>query len=492
MCAVQELFAMIKMTQNSDPIHPQSYDLVVIGAGPAGTCGANTAAIFGQRVALVEKEVHIGGAGINSGTVPSKTLRETALALSGWRSRRLFGVDLSLRRDATIGDFTSHRDNVTAGERRGIESRLEQNSVDRFRGTARFVDSHTLRIRRGDDREVHVSGDKILVATGSSPWRPPEFAFEDERVHDSDQLLHIKALPKRLVVIGAGVIGSEYACTFAAMGAEVHLVDGRDRLLPFLDSEVSHVLADTMAANGIRFYWQERATHCDVTQAAQVRVTLSSGTTLECDGLLVCAGRSSNTSELHLAAAGITPGKRGLIPVDAHYRSAVPHIYAAGDVIGPPALAATSMEQARIAMCHAFGITLKEDLAPVLPTGIYTIPEASMVGETEESLKDKRVDYVAGRARYVDNPRGRIVGEDAGFLKLLFRREDMRLLGAHVLGEQATEVVHIALMALLTDSGADLFNRACFNYPTLGDLYKYATYDAILQRASAGLRTTHG
>jgi NAD(P) transhydrogenase len=330
---------------------------------------------------------------------------------------------------------------------------------------------------------VHLSGERILVATGSSPWRPPEFPFEDERVHDSDELLQIKALPKRLVVIGAGVIGSEYACTFAAMNVEVHLVDGRDTLLPFLDSEVSRVLTEAMAGNGIRFHWQERAMHCDVSHLSEVRVTLTSGAILACDGLLVCAGRSSNTRELGLATAGITPGKRGLVPVDAHYRSAVPHIYAAGDVVGPPALAATGMEQARIAMCHAFGITLKADLSSVLPTGIYTIPEASMVGETEESLKAKRVDYVAGRARYAENPRGRIVGDAAGFLKLLFRREDMRLLGAHVVGEQATEVVHIALMALLTESGADLFNRACFNYPTLGDLYKYATYDAILQRA---------
>ena len=474
----------MKTTQNSDTFHPQSYDLVVIGAGPAGTCGANTAAIFGHRVALVEKEAQIGGAGINSGTVPSKTLRETALALSGWQSRKLFGVDLSLRREATIADFTRHQDNVTAGERRSIESRLEQNGVDRFQGTAHFVDPHTLRITRGNDSEVHLRGEKILVATGSSPWRPPEFPFEDERVHDSDQLLQIRALPKRLVVIGAGVIGSEYACTFAAMNVEVHLVDGRDTLLPFVDSDVSRVLAEAMAGNGIRFHWQERATDCDVSDPAEVRVTLTSGATLACDGLLVCAGRSSNTGELGLAAAGIAPGKHGLVPVDAHYRSAVPHIYAAGDVVGPPALAATSMEQARIAMCHAFGITLKADLTPVLPTGIYTIPEASMVGETEESLKTKRVDYVAGRARYADNPRGRIVGDAAGFLKLLFRREDMRLLGAHVVGEQATEVVHIALMALLTESGADLFNRACFNYPTLGDLYKYATYDAILQRAS--------
>ena len=473
----------MKTIQNGDPVHLRSYDLVVIGAGPAGTCGANTAAIFGQRVALVEKEADIGGAGINSGTVPSKTLRETALALSGFRSRHLFGVDLSLRREATIADFTRHRDNVTAGERGCIESRLERGGVDRFQGAAQFVDPHTLRITRGDSSEVYLSGDKILVATGSSPWRPPEFPFEDERVHDSDQLLEIEALPKRLVVIGAGVIGSEYACTFAAMGVEVHLVDGRDTLLPFLDGEVSRVLRDAMEANGIQFHWRERATHSDASSPAELRVTLSSGATLTCDGLLVCAGRSSNTSNLDLAAAGITPGKRGLVPVDAHYRSLVPHIYAAGDVIGPPALAATSMEQARIAMCHAFGITLKADLTPILPIGIYTIPEASAVGETEESLKNKGVDYVAGRARYAQNPRGRIVGEDVGFLKLLFRREDMRLLGAHVVGEQATEVIHIALMALLTESGADLFNRACFNYPTLGDLYKYAAYDAILQRA---------
>jgi NAD(P) transhydrogenase len=316
----------MKTIQNGDPVHSRSYDLVVIGAGPAGTCGANTAAIFGQRVALVEKEADIGGAGINSGTVPSKTLRETALALSGWRSRQLFGVDLSLRREATIADFTGHRDNVTAGERRCTESRLERGGVDRFRGIAHFVDPHTLRITRGDSSEVYLSGDKILIATGSSPWRPPDFPFEDDRVHDSDQLLEIKALPKRLVVIGAGVIGSEYACTFATMGVEVHLVDGRDTLLPFLDGEVSRVLTDAMQANGVQFHWRERATLCDTSSPAELRLTLSSGATLTCDGLLVCTGRSSNTSDLGLAAAGIKSGKRGLVPVDAHYRSMVPHI----------------------------------------------------------------------------------------------------------------------------------------------------------------------
>jgi len=460
------------------------YDLVVIGGGPAGICGANASGLFGKRVALVEKETDIGGAGINSGTLPSKTLRETSLALSGFHSRKLFGVDLSLRRDATIADFMRHKDQVSSAQRKLYESRMRQWNVERFSGAASFVDPHTLRIKQRDGSEVWLRGEKILIATGSSPWRPPEFPFEDERVHDSDDLLHLKVLPKRLVVIGGGVIGSEYACTFAAMGVEVHLVDGRDTLLPFLDGEVSRALAEAMAANGIRFHWKERATHCDVSQPGDLQVTLTSGTTVACDGLLVCAGRSSNTGDLNLAAAGITPGKRGLIPVGQYYCSEVPHIYAAGDVIGPPALAATSMEQARVAMCHAFGVTLKADISPVLPTGIYTIPEASMVGETEESLQKQGVDYVVGRARYEDNPRGSIMGDEAGFLKLLFRRDDMRLIGAHVVGEQATEVIHVALVTMLMEGGADVFNRACFNYPTLGDLYKYATYDAIIKRGS--------
>jgi len=230
------------------------YDLVVIGGGPAGTSGANAAGLLGKRVALVEKQAAIGGAGINSGTVPSKTLRETALALSGWRSRKLFGVDLSLRREASVSDFMCHKDSVTAGERRLIEARLRERRVERFVGTAAFSNPDTLRIRLHDGAEVFLRAEKILVATGSSPWRPPEFPFQDDRVHDSDELLDIEALPKRLVVIGGGVIGSEYACTFAAMGVEVHLVDGREVLLPFLDGEVSRGLADAMAANGVCFH----------------------------------------------------------------------------------------------------------------------------------------------------------------------------------------------------------------------------------------------
>ncbi len=461
-----------------------AFDLIVLGGGPAGTSAAAGAGFLGKRAALVEKARGLGGAGINTGTLPSKTLRETALVLSGWRSRRLFGVDLSLQREATVSDFMRHSRNVTAAERTRTETRLDLRRVVRFTGHASFADPHTIRVVGADGAETLLRSEKILIATGSSPLRPLEFPFDDDRVHDSDEILQLAAMPKKLVVIGGGVIGSEYAGTFAALGVETHLVDGRDTLMPFLDAEISRALADAMAANGVQFHWKERVTACDASQPGDVVLILSSGATLACDGVLVCAGRQSNTANLNLAAAGITPGKRGLVPVNSHYQSEIPHIYAAGDVVGPPALAATGIEQARVAVGHAFDSAFKRDLATLLPTGIYTIPEASMVGETEASLREKSVDFIAGRARYADIPRGEIIGDQVGFLKLLFRREDLRLLGVHVIGEQATEIVHIGLIAMLAEQGADLFNRACFNYPTLGDLYKYATYDALAQRGS--------
>ena len=464
---------------------PKPYDLVVIGGGPAGASGANVAAAAGQRVALIERDAELGGAGINTGTIPSKTLRESALALSGWRSRRLFGVDLSLRRETTVPDLMYHEQRVTAEERRQLESRLDSGRVARFRGAASFVDSHTVSVTGPDGATTLLRGDFILIATGSSPLRPPEFAFADDRIHDSNEILELKAMPRKLAVVGAGVIGAEYACTFAALGVEVHVIDGRDTLLPFLDGEVSRAIAEAMAAAGIVFHWKETVAQCDCSKPGDIALTLTSGARLECSGVLVCAGRSSNTGDLNLAAAGLTPGKRGLVIVDAQYRTGVPHIFAAGDVIGSPALAATSVEQARMAMCRAFDLCFGKDLAPILPTGIYTIPEASMAGETEESLRAKGTAFIVGRARYANNPRGQIIGDETGFLKLIFSRDDLRLLGVHVVGEQATELVHIGLVALLAGAGAELFERTCFNYPTLGDLYKYATYDALDQRARA-------
>jgi NAD(P) transhydrogenase len=456
----------------------QAYDLVVIGGGPAGICGANTAGIFGKRVALVEKLHEIGGAGINTGTIPSKTLRETALALSGIRSRKLFGVDLSLRREATVADFMRHQENVAAHERRRREEQMQTYSVETFHGAASFVDPHTVRV----GADVLLRGEKILIATGSSPVRPAEFPFEHPRVHDSDEILEIGVLPKTLAIVGAGVIGAEYACTFAALGVEVHLIDGRDSLLGFLDREISENIQSAMTAAGVHFIWKEKVTRCDAPSSGDVALTLTSGATLAVNDVLVAAGRQSNTADLNLAAAGLTPGKRGLLKVDAQYRTEVQHIFAAGDVIGAPALAATGMEQARMAMCVACELDYKDVVAPILPTGIYTIPEASMAGETEESLKAKGIDFVVGRARYMDNARGQIIGDENGLLKLIFGRDEMRLLGVHVVGEQATELVHIGLLAMMSGSGAELFNRTCFNYPTLGDLYKYATYEAMLKR----------
>jgi NAD(P) transhydrogenase len=456
----------------------KDFDVVVIGGGPAGICGANTAGIFGKRVALVEKLHDVGGAGINTGTIPSKTLRETALALSGMRSRKLFGVDLSLRREATVRDFMRHKNNVAVHERRRREEQMRTYNVETFQGAASFVDPNTVRVAP----DTLLRGERILIATGSSPMRPAEFPFEHSRVHDSDEILEIGVLPKTLAVVGAGVIGAEYACTFAALGVEVHLIDGRDSLLGFLDREISENIQRAMTASGVHFIWKEKVTRCEAPLTGNITLTLTSGATLAVNDVLVAAGRQSNTADLNLTAAGLTPGKRGLIKVDALCRTEVPHIFAAGDVIGAPALAATGMEQARMAMCVAFGFDYKDVVAPILPTGIYTIPEASMAGETEESLKEKGIACVVGRARYTDNPRGQIIGDETGLLKLIFRREDMRLLGVHVVGEQATELVHIGLIAMMSNSGAELFNRTCFNYPTLGDLYKYATYEAMLKQ----------
>jgi NAD(P) transhydrogenase len=464
------------------------FDLVVIGAGPAGEKGANTAAVFGKRVAIIEKAREVGGAVANTGTLPSKTLRETALALSGLKARNLYGVDLSLRREATIADFMHHERSVTASERARIMHNLRTLNIELYQGTASFVESHTIRVssngepgRDAGASEKLLRAEKILIATGSSPHRPPEFGFQDIRIHDSDEILTLDRLPKTLAVVGAGVIGSEYACTFAALGTKVDLIDGRDALLPFLDVEVSNALLTAMQNLGIVFHWKERVI-CEAPPEGQLLLTLTSGETLKTDGVLIAAGRSSNTADLNLNAAGITPGKRGLLMVNESFQTELKNIYAAGDVIGFPALAATGMEQARVAMCHAFDKTYKTELANVLPTGIYTIPEVSTVGETEESLKEKGIDYVVGRAGYDQNARGQIIGDRTGFLKLLFNSSDMKVLGVHAIGEQASELVHIGLMAMLTGSTVELLNRACFNYPTLGDLYKVAAYDAMIKQ----------
>ena len=460
------------------------YDLVVIGSGPAAEKGAAQAAYFGKRVALIEREQVLGGAAANTGTLPSKTLRETALYLSGFRQRDLYGIEFTLKHEASVRDFLFRERLVKESERERIAKNLERHHVALFCGVASFEDEATVVVQPKGSPEVRLKGEVFLVATGSTPFRPAVFPFWDARLYDSDTILEIRSIPKRLAVVGGGVIGCEYACTFAAIGVSVTLIEGRDTLLGFLDGEISTLLREQMESLGITMAMPDTVESVETSEQA-VTLALASGATIDVDAVLVASGRSGTSDGLGLEALGVEVGQRGHIEVNEHYQSAVANIYAAGDVIGFPALASTSMEQARLAMVHAFDLKYKDALAPILPYGIYTIPETSMAGETEESLQQANVDYIAGRARYCANARGQIIGDGGGMLKLLFRREDMRLLGVHMLGEQATELVHIGLTALLAGAGADLFIQTCYNYPTLSETYKYATYDALGQRNAA-------
>jgi NAD(P) transhydrogenase len=460
----------------------ERYDLVVIGAGPAGLAGAIAGGILGRRVAIVERGRDLGGALINTGTLPSKTLRETALALAGFRSRELYGVDLSLRRAARVADFLRHERGVKRIARDEVGERLRTLGIERVAGSARFLGPRVVEVTRARGPTRRLRARYVLVATGSSPVRPPEFPFDHPRVWDSDRVLELERLPRSLAVIGAGVIGSEYASTFRALGVEVHVVDGRDALLPFLDRELSRRLEESMKGLGVRFHWKERVETCTAKARGPIRLSLLSGRTLSVDAVLVAAGRRACVDGLGIESAGLALDERGHLRVDRRFRTKVRHIFAAGDVVGFPALASVGAEQARVAVCAAFGARLKESLEPLYPTGIYTIPEVSTVGATEESLRERGVDHVVGRAAYADNARGAIIGDRSGFLKLLFRRRDMKLLGAHMMGEQATELVHIGLVTLLRGGGASDLQRACFNVPTLSNLYKDAAYRAQIAR----------
>jgi len=469
----------------------KNYDLVIIGGGPAGLTAATTAADNYKSVALIDSHYELGGAGINTGTVPSKTLRETALALTGMRSRDLYGVDLSIRGEVTIKEFLGHEQQVRSIFNASLMKRLQNQHSDAYFGTAKFVDPHVLSVTPIPDKDgkvgepIQLRGESILIATGSSPVRPALFPFEKGEIYDSDTILKLDKIPKTMAVIGSGVIGSEYASTFAALGAKVHIIDGRDKLLPFLDPEISQALLTAMERAGITFHWKCDVTKCERLPGDGVKLDFDSGDSLTVDEVLVAAGRKSNVESLDLGKAGVATGDRGLITVDKEFRTNVPHIFAAGDVIGFPALASTSMEQARRAAGHAVGAQVSQ-LSQLLPNGIYTIPEVSMVGETEESLKKKGIEYVVGRSRYEENARGQIIGDKDGFLKLLFRRDNMKLVGVHVIGELATEIVHIGLMAMLTESTAELFVESCFNIPTLSAMYKMATLAAIRAEAALG------
>jgi len=454
------------------------FDLVVIGSGPAGEKGAAQAAYFGKSVALIERSDYLGGTGINTGTVPSKTLRETALYFSGLRQRGLYGIDYSLKERLTVSDLMRRQQDVVEMERAIVRTNMERHNVEVFRGAARLKDAHTVSFLRPDGIEDDVTGDIILIATGSSPFRPAGIPFDNQRVYDSDSILRMTMIPKTMVVIGGGVIGCEYACTFSALGVQVTLVESSSRILRFVDSEIADRLRMKLELLGLRFVFNDRLQRAEVL-ADRSRLELRSGEILDCEIALIAAGRQSNVQGMGLEEAGVALGERGLILVNGTYQTTVSNIYAAGDVIGFPALSSVSMEQARVAMVHAFNLAYKERVSSVLPLAIYTIPEISLAGLTEDACREKEIPYVVGRSYYDKSPRGQIIGDTGGMLKLVFSPSDKTLLGVHLIGEMSSELVHIGSQVIAAGGTIDVFVDSVYNYPTLSDSYKYAAYDGL-------------
>ncbi len=457
---------------------PYEYDLVVIGAGPAGEKGAAQAAYFGKKVAVVDRlPTSVGGASLNTGT-HSKALRETALTFSGLRQRRIYGIDYSLNQHLNISKMMLREQAVVKTEREIITRNLEHHHIETVWGSASLPDLHTVRVTLKEGGMRDLSAEIILVATGSSPFHPAGVPFDHPRVHDSDSILRLERLPHSLAVIGGGVIGSEYASVFSALGVKVTLVDGRERLLPFLDAEIAGRLRDRLERDGLHFIFNTRVEKITAT-AQRVRITLNNGRVLNVETALFAAGRQSNVQGLGLEALGVALGPRGLVLVNEKYQTSIPNIYAAGDGIGFPALASTSMEQGRVAMVHAFDLHYKERVSPVVPLAVYTIPEIAMAGLTEDECRQKGIPCLAGQAFYAKNRRGQIIGDTDGMIKLVFSPIEKKLLGVHIIGELASELVHLGAQVLAEGGSIDAFINSVYNYPTLSDSYKYAAYDGL-------------
>ncbi|OIR09218.1 soluble pyridine nucleotide transhydrogenase [mine drainage metagenome] len=468
------------------PMAAQHFDLIVLGSGPAGEKGAAYAAGLGKRVALVERETILGGTVANSGTLPSKTMREAAVYLAGYRQRGIHGVTVTLQDHLTTQDLLYRERLVRQLEQARIRSHLDQSRVSVFHGSAAFVDSHTVRVRSGvpgSSVEEFLVGTTFLVATGASPVRPDPWPASHPTLFDSDSILQMRDIPERMVVVGGGVIGCEYACIFASFGVKVTLVCEDERLLPFLDFDVSMALVANMRSMGIDVRLADHVVA--VRQGVTLAMVLRSGTALAGAVVLLALGRQGNTASLDLGAAGLSADERGLLTVNENFQTAQSNIYAAGDVIGFPALASAAREQALRAMVHAFNPDKAREESLIQPYGIYTIPECSMAGETEDKLSAAGVPWVSGIAHFSANARGQIIGARSGFVKLLYHRETLKLLGVHVIGEGASELVHTGLVALHMGATAQTFLDLCFNYPTLGELYKTATQDALSKRAPA-------
>jgi NAD(P) transhydrogenase len=454
------------------------FDMIVIGAGPAGEKAAVQAAYYGKRVAVVDMAASPGGSAVRSAGVPTMALRETASYLTGFRRRDSYGLSLQLLPALALERLLARTAEVIATRTQSVRANLDRHNVQLLRGQARLGPGPSVIVRSNGGPEHTFQAGVILVATGSRPLRPPEIPFEDPDVHDSESIIGLDRIPRTMVVIGGGPVGCEYASVFTALGVEVTLLDLADRLLPFMDAEISDVLAGAFAGMGMRLALGSGAGRVERV-GGQLRVTLAGGQRLHPEKVLFAAGRAGVTEGLGLPEAGIKTDARGRIVVDQTYQTTAEGIYAAGDVIGPPALASVSMEQGRVAATHAFGISFKQTLDPLPPYGVYSIPEAAMVGMTEQEAKGAGIDCEVGRGWFQHSPRAQIAGSTEGLIKLVFRRDDHRLLGVHIVGEIAAELIHHGQGAISAGEAIDTFIHRTFNVPTFSETYKYAAYDGL-------------
>lgn len=455
----------------------EKYDLLVIGSGPAGQRSAIQAAKLGKRAAIIDKNFLIGGVSLHTGTIPSKTLREAVLYLSGWRQRGFYGRSYRTKQYITAEDLTQRLDQTIRGQVETLQHQFFRNRVDVIGGMASFIDPYTILLETPDKEKREFSADKIFIATGTTPARPDHISFDDKVIIDSDGILELTELPHSMVVVGAGVIGAEYASIFSALDIEVTLLDSRDKMMEFLDDEIVDEFIHNLRDRNVNVRLGETVISIERDDRNRAQVNLKSGKQVCADMVLFAAGRQGSTDALKIENAGLCADKRGRIAVNEHYQTELEHIYATGDVIGFPSLASTSMEQGRHAACHAFGVEALSNVE-FFPIGIYAVPEMSMVGMTEQEAKEKEIPYETGTARFREIAKGQILGLREGILKMLFSLEDRTLLGVHIVGEGATELVHIGQAVLALEGTLDYFVTAVFNYPTLAETYKVAALDA--------------
>jgi NAD(P) transhydrogenase len=457
------------------------YDILIIGSGPAGKSAAIQSAKLGKTVAVVERSDVIGGVMLNTGTIPSKTLREAAMYLTGYREREVYGESFTVKQSISIKDLLVRTSHVMDNEVDVTRHQMLRNGVELITADASFVDPHTMSLTEPNGRVREVKAAKVLIAVGTTATGSDQVAVDGKRIFLSDDILDLDRLPRTLSIVGAGVIGVEYASIFATLGIRVTLIDQNTAMLPFIDAEIMASLTYHLRSSRVTLRLGEKVSAIepfDDDRGEHVRIELESGKRIVSEKALYCVGRTGSTDTLNLAAAGLRADERGRIAVDPHYGTGVPHIFAAGDVIGFPSLASTSSEQGRVAASNAFGIESRS-VPQLFPFGIYTIPEISMVGNNEEELTRAEVPYEVGKAQYKEIARGQILGDQTGMLKLIFHLESRKLLGVHIIGEGATELVHIGQAVLAHGGTVDYFVDTVFNYPTLAEAYKTAAFDWI-------------